>query len=181
MCEKADMMQKKKGYTLVEVLVVIAIIGIASAITLASVSGGRVKKQVEGDARRLAGALREVQNNALAGERMEMNRISCSFSFAPSVATATTILSTYQYRNGATCAATLSAALPVFQLTPGVSISAANAGVSFMVPWGQAWDGLMTAPLVNTVQYILVKSGVTWSVCIYPEGRIEEAAGAICP
>lgn len=175
------MMRKQKGFTLIEVLAVIGIIGIASAITLASLGTGRVGKQVEGDARRLVGTLREAQNNALTGERMEVNRVSCAFLFPPSAAAATTIAPTYRYRNGATCSAILSAALPVFRLTPGVSISVANTGVSFVVPWGQVWDGSMTAPLANTVQYTLVKSGVTWSVCVYPEGRIEEAAGAACP
>ncbi len=174
-------MPQKKGFTLIEVLVVVAIIGIASAIILVSIGNGRTQKQVEGDARRLVGMLREIQNDALSGKQVVLGRISCAFVFPPSASAETIISPTYRYRNGASCASTLSDDLPSLNLTPGVSISVANAGVSFVVPWGEVWDGSLTARLASTVQYTLVKSGVTWSVCVYPGGRIEEIAGASCP
>lgn len=174
-------MSQKKGFTLIEVLAVIAIIGIASAIILASVGNGRTRKEVEGDARRLVGMLRELQNDALSGKQVVSGRVSCAFILPPSLAGATTISPTYRYRNGATCASVLSGTLPVFRLTPGVSISVANGGVSFVVPWGKVWDGSVTASLGGTVQYALTKAGVTWSVCVYPSGRIEETVGGSCP
>lgn len=174
-------MTAEKGFTLIEIVIVIAIIGIASSIVLATVSNGRTRAQVEGDARRLSGMLRDLQNNALSGEQIVLGRISCGFSLPPSAAGAITIVPTYLYRNGATCAATLSDVLPAFSLSPGVSISAANGGVRFVVPWGKVWDGTGAAPLAAPVQYTLAKSGVVWSVCVYPEGRIEEAVGAGCP
>ncbi len=174
-------MTAKKGFTLIEIVIVIAIIGIASSIVLVTVSNGRTRAQVEGDARRLSGMLRELQNNALSGEQIVSGRISCGFSLPPSAASAITIVPTYLYRNGATCATTLSGVLPTFSFSPGVSLSAANGGVRFVVPWGKVWDGTGAAPLAAPVQYTLAKSGVVWSVCVYPEGRIEEAAGAGCP
>ena len=119
-------MSQRKGFTLIEILVVVAIIGIAAGIILVSVGSGRTQKEVEGDARRLVGMLRELQNDALSGKQVVSGRVSCAFVFPPSIAGATTISPTYRYRNGATCASVLSDTLPVFRLTPGVSISAAN-------------------------------------------------------
>jgi len=174
-------MSQRKGFTLIEILVVVAIIGIAAGIALISVGSGRTQKEVEGDARRLVGVLRELQNNALSGKHVVSGRVSCAFVFPPSVAGATTVSPTYRYRNGATCASVLSGALPVFRLTPGVSISAANGGVGFTVPWGEVWDGSLAGTIGSAVQYTLTKAGVTWSVCVYPGGRIEEAAGGSCP
>jgi prepilin-type N-terminal cleavage/methylation domain-containing protein len=178
---KKSNMIKNKGFTLVEVVVTMAIIGIASAITLSAISGGRVRKEVEGDARRLAATLRSVQNDALSGRQIVLGRVSCSFSFPASSAGATAIAPVYAYRNGASCATTLDDALPVFNLTPGVTISVANIGVRFVVPWGKVRNGAGTIALASAVQYRLVKSGVTWTVCVYPEGRIEEKLGTGCP
>jgi len=175
------MIKSNRGFTLIEVLATMAIIGIAAAITLVSISGGRVRKEVEGDARRLVGTLRELQNNSLAGKQIVSGRVSCGFFLLPSAAAATTITSTYTYRTGATCSSATADMLSVFKLTPGVSISVANIGVGFMVPWGKLLDGTGGSVLVAPVQYRLVKSGVTWSVCVYPEGRIEETVGASCP
>jgi prepilin-type N-terminal cleavage/methylation domain-containing protein len=129
-------MAVEKGFTLVEIVIVIAIIGIASSIVLSVVSNGRTRAQVEGDARRLSGMLRDLQNNALAGEQIVLGRVSCGFSLPPSAAGAITIVPTYLYRNGATCATTLSDVLPTFSLSPGVSISAANGGGSFCCSLG---------------------------------------------
>ncbi|MBP7811685.1 MAG: prepilin-type N-terminal cleavage/methylation domain-containing protein [Candidatus Moranbacteria bacterium] len=176
------MIQKKNGFTLIEILVVVAIIAIFSAIVIPNVNAARIGKQVEANARSLASALREAQNHALAGERAVTNRVSCSFSFGPSAASVTSIARAYQYRNGATCAAsTRSESLTAFSLTQGVRLLEANVGVRFKVPWGEVWNGTGSEKLGSVVRYTLAKSTARWSVCVYPEGRIEEVLGSSCP
>ena len=51
-----------------EIMVVIAIIGIMSAVALVSLSKGKEQKAVEAAAREVASAIREAQNYALTGK-----------------------------------------------------------------------------------------------------------------
>lgn len=134
-------MMHKKGFTLIEVVVVIAIIGIASSIILVSIGNGRTRQQVEGDARRLAGIVRELQNNALAGKQIVPGQVTCAFSLPAAAVGATTLTPRYFYRNGSSCGSALSAVLPAFRFSPGVAISVANGGIRFAVPWGKCGMG----------------------------------------
>ncbi len=173
-------MRMKKGFTLIEVMIVVSIIAVATAIVLVGMSNVRNQTQVKGDARRLAGTLRELQNNALTGKRQTETRISCWFSLPSAIIGAGSIAPMYRYKDGTTCATNLGDNLPLVVFSPGVVFSNANVGVRFVVPWGQALDAagnVLGAP----VRYTLEKSGIIWSVCVYPEGRIEETTGAICP
>ena len=56
---------QKNGFTLIEIMVAMAIVGIMSAMVLTSLSSGKERKVVEGEARRVAAAIREIQNYAL--------------------------------------------------------------------------------------------------------------------
>ena len=60
--------RKQKGVTLVEVMVVIAVIGIGTSIMLVSMGNAREQKRVETAAREMAAMFREAQGNALAGK-----------------------------------------------------------------------------------------------------------------
>lgn len=60
--------RKQKGVTLVEVMVVIAVIGIGTSIMLASMGNAKEQKRVETAAREVAAMFREAQSNALSGK-----------------------------------------------------------------------------------------------------------------
>lgn len=58
----------KKAFSLTEVLIIAAIISIMTAITFASLQGGKTKREVEVAAREVSAAIRNVQNDALSGK-----------------------------------------------------------------------------------------------------------------
>jgi prepilin-type N-terminal cleavage/methylation domain-containing protein len=60
--------KKKKGVTLIELIVVIAVIGIMTSVGLVSLSRSRDRKAVEAATREVAAALRDAQNMALTGK-----------------------------------------------------------------------------------------------------------------
>ncbi len=72
----------KKGFTLVELLIVIAIIGIMTAVLLVSMSKGGVNNTLKVAGRQLSGALRESQNYALTGKQKEEGSYPCAFKFS---------------------------------------------------------------------------------------------------
>jgi len=68
MKNKLKIFTKHKAFTLIELLVVIAFISIMSAVVLTSYQSSRTKKAVETEARKVAAAVREAQNDALTGK-----------------------------------------------------------------------------------------------------------------
>ncbi|MFA6383111.1 MAG: type II secretion system protein [Parcubacteria group bacterium] len=60
----------KKAFTFIELLIVVALIGIVSAMVLSSYRISRAQKEVEVAARGLAAVIREAQNSSLTGKRL---------------------------------------------------------------------------------------------------------------
>ena len=71
-------MMHRRGFTLIEIMVVMAIIGIVTAVTIVSFGSGKERKAVEGQARKVAAAIREMQNYALTGKQIGTN-VPCKF------------------------------------------------------------------------------------------------------
>ncbi len=72
----------KQGFSLVELIVVMAIIGIMTAATIVSLQGVKPQKTVEVAARQLAALVRQVQNDSLAGKMVgpSNDQIACRFT-----------------------------------------------------------------------------------------------------
>ncbi|TAK95034.1 type II secretion system protein GspH [Patescibacteria group bacterium] len=62
--------QHKKGFTLLEMLIVIAIFGIMSAAIMVSLGRSRQQRQVEAAGRDVMAALKVAQNGALTGAKL---------------------------------------------------------------------------------------------------------------
>lgn len=62
--------KNQRGYTLIELLIVIAIITIGTSVTVFMVGNARVVREVDAGARELSGILREAQNYALTGRQL---------------------------------------------------------------------------------------------------------------
>ncbi len=70
---------KRKGVTLIELLLAIAIIGIMTVVTLVGLEKAKPRSNVEMATRQLAASIRQVQNDALSG-KMINNETACLFS-----------------------------------------------------------------------------------------------------
>lgn len=166
------------GFTLVELVVSMAILSIMAAITIVSLSGTKTKQEVEGAARQVASAIREAQNYALTGKNItstSTNR-ACQFSVASTVNTASLSIKQASI-SGASCGAP--AVATTYSLQNGVQFSVASREVLFDVPRGEPSDangeiGGSQGGASPYVDFSFAKNGSTAHVCVYPLGRIEE-------
>lgn len=176
----------KKGFTLIELMIVVAIVGIMTAATMVSLSSGREAKQVEGEARKFASAIRELQNYALTGKKFHATEPTCQAGlrviFENNVSTP---FPSYKYRSGTDCGTMTIASSGTFALGNGVRFGDGSglfafSGLYFTVPRGDMVNAANVA-IASTTRVSLKKGSSVWSVCIYPGGRVEEYSGASCP
>jgi prepilin-type N-terminal cleavage/methylation domain-containing protein len=170
------MIMKKRGFTLVELMVVMAMTAIMISVTIVSLSGSRDRKVVEGEARKFAAVVREAQNYALTGKQFISGRVTCRVGISDIASLDETYDVSYTYRSGADCTAAPSSAVFVTNtLSSGVTFSSTTSAFNFSVPRGETGLG-------STLQVQLNKGSATYSVCIYRTGRVEEQMGSgACP
>lgn len=156
-------------------MVVMAMTAIMISVTIISLSGSRDRKVVEGEARKFAAVVREAQNYALTGKQFVSGRVTCSVGISNIGEGDESYDVGYVYRNGSDCAAgTLSGVVATNILSNGVIFSSTTSAFNFAVPRGET--GLMSALPIQ-----LNKGSATYSVCVYPTGRVEDVSGASCP
>ncbi|MFZ1720353.1 MAG: type II secretion system protein [Candidatus Moraniibacteriota bacterium] len=181
------MVKKKKGFTLVELMVVMAMTAIMLAVTLTSLSGVKDRKAVEGEARKMAATIREMQNYALTGRQMGVGQVTCGVGIDSISDTDTSYRVSYAYRSGATCANSPTfVSLSTNSLSNGVKFFVGSSNTTdafyFKVPRGNLMDRSSVA--VTTAQLIVLqKNTASYSVCIYPVGIVTETEGVLpsCP
>ena len=160
------------GFTLIEIVVAMAILSIMAAVTITSMSGAKTKSEVDGAARQLAASIREAQNYALTGKNItstSTNR-ACQFSVVSTSGSGTFVLKQASMA-GTTCGALANAV--TYTLQNGVSFSAGSE-VRFDVPRGEPRDNVGGELTAGNIDFSFAKNGSTAHVCVYPLGRIEE-------
>jgi prepilin-type N-terminal cleavage/methylation domain-containing protein len=171
------MRRNKKGFSLLELVVVMAIMVIMSGVVIASISGNKTNKDLEAAAREIEAAVREAQNDALTGKQVDPAKVPCKFKFVYTGNSNTYKIQYYYHDQTTDCS---SAAGPVdlvsYLLKNGVTFNNGNPNsFDFSVPSGTI--------LYDDIIVILVgKDSKNDKVCIYPSGRVLAAGvGVSCP
>lgn len=168
------MRDNRRGFTLIEILIVVAIIGIASTITLVSLNSGRTDRELEAAAREFASGIREAQNYALTGKQAVASTDPCRYQMNWSGGQYTL---TYWYAPaGGSCAVPSSSTVVTYTLKGGVAFVGALDSVWYKPP--HAANDIAASKLIT-----LSKSGRFHSVCLYKNGRVLDQPGQLmaCP
>lgn len=104
--------KNKNGFTLMELMIAMAIVAIMTVIGIVSIQSGKVKSQLEASAREVSVAIREAQNNALSGKNasIENNCNQYDFTYGGTTYSVGTVsgsgcpLAIYALKNGVTFA-----------------------------------------------------------------------------
>lgn len=183
---------------MIELILVIAIISIMSAVVIVSVLGNRPAKQTEAGARLLASAIRQAQNFALSGKQDGANpsRKVCGYGvYFDNNANQYKIF--YNFTGGATtcetfnqgnslkydASKTYSADYLVQTLPPDVMISAAanQNHLYFTAPFGNAYyNGVSLGKLTLTLKQ-QVQGNASFNLCLSGRGNVVENGTANCP
>ena len=153
-----------RGFSLVELLIIITIISILSVFILVSVNNHKTKKEVEGAAFIVAGKIREAQVAALTGKQFVPGTTPCGYR---AVWSGSQITVSYVSKDGSG-ACTVLTTMNTQTLTGGVTFTS-NGAVEFVLPHGKiASDQVVT----------LTKSGQSQVVCVNVDGLVEPKASA---
>ncbi len=154
------LLKKERGITFAELIVVIAIIGIMTTVTLVSLSATRASNDLKAAARQVAASIREMQANALSG-KVGAGSSSCQISWSD---TGTS------YQAGCLYYTTTNPN-PSFSLPNGVKF-VGGGFFAFKVPFGNKSTDSSTS-----VQ--MTKSGTSIYVCVDSSGAVTEKSS--CP
>jgi prepilin-type N-terminal cleavage/methylation domain-containing protein len=156
-----------RAFTLIEVMIVVAIIGIVSAMMLVSFSGRRQTRNLEGAVREVMATLREAQNYALSGRAGAISENNTYYGVQIAPATSYSIVAS-------------SGTIANYTLKSGVTFSSGATTVSFTLPRGEVLVG--GGPLAGSYRISLTNAGSNRYLCVYSTGRIiDNGAVAACP
>ncbi len=175
--------KKVRGFTLIEMVIVIAIIGLTSSIVITSLSSNRSARETDRAIHVLAGALREAQNYALTGKSVNAAQENCYFAIRFTSATQYTLAN--YYRSGGDC--TSYTTISTTTLPSGATFTGFGSYptvLAFELPRAEVYsatDGALANLLIAQLIGVM-KSSQTHYLCLYPTGRVEErGTDASCP
>ena len=189
-------MKNKKGFTFIELMVVIAIIGIMTAVILVSQQDTKNARTVQTAGRNLTATIRELQNNAVTGKQIvdaSSTKVICGYGIIVSGGNSYDLFYNY-YDKGTPNANCDSVGTTYDNSKSSKYVSASKFGnnvttgtsmtVFYSVPYGSvaaadAANAFLPLPKPITLTF----NSKNYLVCIYPSGRIEEpgVGVATCP
>ncbi len=164
-------MRSARGFSLVEVMTVIAFIGIMVAITFVSFSGKRDETALNVATREVATSVRLAQNNALSGVKELGNDSGLCRHIARGIDSSSYEISVRQLRSGgidcSKSSDTIDASLNRYVLSSGVTFYLPSWTVSFGVPRGEVLES-------TNQNIVLQKNGKYSAVCVLTSGIVVE-------
>jgi len=163
-----------RGFTLLELLIVVMVIGIISTIILMGTGNARTEKQVDAAGREVAASLRELQQYALTGKQFVTNTDPCLYNIAWNIGSSNYTLN-YFYKNPNTGVCNQQTLMATYTLKGGVTFG--NTGsVGFQLPHGKPdFAGA-------SVGFQLDKNGTLGVACLYTDGLTQSLVGTnSCP
>jgi len=162
------LVKNKNGFSLVELVIVMAIISIMTAVGLVSLQSSRTATQLEASGREVAAAIREAQNNALTGKNANSTGTICQvYNFVYTTSPDQYITNcSGNYQNA-------------HLLKNGVEFFSGGQ-ISFNIPSGSATLVNPSNPPSNTIQQIRLDKGTSTShyyICVNRSGSISEQSG----
>lgn len=160
--------------TLIELLVAMAIVVIGASIMIVSLSGARTTRALEGATLQISSAIREAQNNALTGKFSTSSNTVCRHRVW--IVEGESVVHT-SIVSGSGCATETARQ---YDLSNGVKAANSQA-LFFTLPHARVFDGSGTELTSGRIDLQISKESLTYHVCVYPGGRVEEAGAAGCP
>jgi prepilin-type N-terminal cleavage/methylation domain-containing protein len=162
-------LERAKGFTLIEVMVVLTIITIVSTVFLVDWTSGRVNRQVGNEAREVETLIREAQNYALTGSQAVAGTEPCRFQVTWGGANYGL---TYWYKDGSgNCTQTRT--MKSFTLSDGVVFSATSS-FYFTLPHAEL------SFLGPSQAIVMSKASSFQTVCVFQGGLINSRIGSTC-
>lgn len=160
-----------QGFTLIEVVIVVAIILIMTAVLLASLVDNKDDRELSVAMREVASGLRQAQNYALTGKILDGLR-PCQYSFVTAGNTYRLQVEGYDPTVvGNSCSnGTVTFNDPTITVSKGIAISPKS--LLFAVPSGRITA--LSSPTTFPQAITLNKGGTAYLICIHASGRIEE-------
>lgn len=168
--------KNKKGLSLIEVMMVVAIIGIMTAISIVSFVNSRRNAVLSGEADVIIAAIREAQNYALTGKNINVGNPAhnCHLYrviFDPN---------SYVVRNGDTSACSSNGGIKKeYPKKNGVTVSpGGNPWFQFEAPHATVSSSIALVGQWRAI--ILTKSGQSLYVCLNSAGVVKKSSSSSC-
>lgn len=159
---KKSQLLVEKGMTLIEVMAVIVIIGIMSAISIVSFTSSKRSTELETAAEEITAVLREAQNYSLTGKNLKSGCNTYEVDFNPNSAD-------FRLHNGlGSCELN-----ELYSLKNGVTVQVPG-NTSFLSPHATVASG--------ATRTVIQKGGSFYTICVNTSGLVKKISGSVlCP